>query len=331
MELDKTEESSKYNMIKPQCILVMLMCYCISCQSPPPTISEDLETQGIELIVLGTIQDAGSPQIGCQKSCCVDLWDNPDASRKVTSLGIVDHTNQKTYLLEATPDIKSQVNHLMKESSSTKQLPDAIFLTHAHIGHYSGLLQLGKEAINASNIKVGAMPGMATFLSNNGPWDQLIHNHNIALDLLVADSIRHLSELLAIQPLLVPHRDEYSETVGYKIIGPDKIVLFIPDIDKWHLWERNIANMIQEVDYAFLDATFYDGEELGGRDMSQIPHPSVLESIKTLEHLDAKQKAKVHFIHFNHTNPLLSKESKQFITTEKSGYRIAQFDQRFKL
>ena len=89
-------------------------------------------------------------------------------------------------------------------------------------------------------------------------------------------------------------------------------------------WQLDITEEIAKVDYAFLDATFYDGNELPGRDMSQIPHPFVVESMDLLKGLSVEQKTKVHFIHFNHTNPLLNEKSKEYKATLESGFQIAE-------
>ena len=98
------------------------------------------------------------------------------------------------------------------------------------------------------------------------------------------------------------------QTVGYTIIGPNE-QLFIPDIDKWERWETSIEELIKKVDYAFLDATFYDGSELPSRDMNAIPHPFVVESMDRFSVLSPEDKKKVYFIHFNHTNPLVNENS----------------------
>ena len=107
---------------------------------------------------------------------------------------------------------------------------------------------------------------------------------------------------------MVPHRDEFSETVGYKIVGPKK-VLFIPDIDKWSLWSKNLISVLREVDIAFLDATFFSAEELDYRPIAEIPHPLVHETMKYLENETKVIKNKIYFIHMNHTNPLLDPNS----------------------
>lgn len=287
---------------------------------------------GVSLVVLGTVQDAGSPHIACKKDCCKNLFNLPDASRKVVSLGLVDHKEQKSYLFEATPDIASQVKLLKNSASSNAfELPAGIFLTHAHIGHYTGLMYLGKEATNAKSIPTYVMPKMKTYLETNGPWSQLVKNQNIILSPIENNAPVVLNENLKVFPVQVPHRDEFSETVAFKISGPNKTALFIPDIDKWQKWETSIYDLIKTVDYAFLDATFFDGNELNTRDISQIPHPFVIESMALFKNLSESDKAKVHFIHFNHTNALLNLESEQAKTVLSKGFNIAQFNQKFVL
>src|SRR6056297_3947533 len=241
---------------------------------------------GVSILILGTVQDAGSPHIACEKACCAPLFTNQDASRKVASLGVIASKAQKSFLFEATPDIAAQLRDLRKHSTfKNTDMPDGIFLTQAHIGHYTGLMYLGKEATNANEVPVYAMPKMEHFLGNNGPWSQLVSNQNIILNPLQNREETQLTPNLKVVPFTVPHRDEYSETVGYRIKGPNKSALFIPDIDKWEKWDAEIISEIKNVDYAFLDATFYDGAEINIRDLSEIPHPFVIESMTFFENL----------------------------------------------
>ena len=315
-------------------VFVFLTLLCFGCKdaekSPSPQIT--LSENSVSLVVLGTVQDAGSPHIACKKECCTLLFDMPNTDRKVVSLGLVDAQYQQTFLFEATPDIAEQLK-LLKRSASWEalEMPNGIFLTHAHIGHYTGLMYLGKEATNTDRVPVYSMPKMQSFLENNGPWSQLVATHNIILNQIADNQEIELNTRLRVIPFTVPHRDEYSETVGYKIIGPNKSALFIPDIDKWEKWETNIVTQIMNVDYAFLDASFYDGAEINNRDISEIPHPFVVESMKLFESLPESEKEKIYFIHFNHTNPLLNEKSLQSQTVLKNGFNIARINQGFEL
>ena len=280
------------------------------------------------LVILGIAQDGGSPQIGCDKSCCKILWEKK-IFESVTSVGLIDNVENRFFLIDASPDITKQ--YQMLKSLSLNGSLGGIVLTHAHIGHYSGLLFFGKESLGARKINVYSMPKMSFFLKNNGPWSQLIQEKNIIINQLKNNSIQTLSKYISIKPILVPHRDEFSETVGYLIKGDLKSALFLPDIDKWEKWDKKIEDFIKNVDYAFIDGTFYNGKEIPQRNMNEIPHPFVIETLERLKNLKKKHKKKVYFIHLNHTNPLLKPNSE--ITKEiiKRGYNIARTGMKFDL
>jgi len=278
------------------------------------------QPDGQFITVLGIAQDAGFPQADCDKEHCRQYWNGTVDKRLVVSLGLTDAATGQNWIFEATPDFPEQL-HALKTESGIENL-SGIFLTHAHIGHYTGLMYLGRESMGASNIPVYAMPQMSGFLNANGPWSQLVSQQNIAVNRLTADSTVKLTDHVSVTPFLVPHRDEFSETVGYRIESAVKKVLFMPDIDKWHVWDKNISEQIRAVDAAFLDATFFSADELPGRDMAEIPHPYVEESLEQFSDLPASEKEKIIFIHFNHTNPLiLDSPEREYV--EKLGYRVA--------
>jgi len=282
------------------------------------------------IYILGVAQDAGFPQAGCYKPHCMPGWNDPEKKINVTSLGLIDPTSKKKYIFEATPNFPEQLFLLEQEAPSDDFSLNGIFITHAHIGHYTGLMYLGREAMGAHGLPIYVMPKMEQYLRENGPWSQLIALNNISLMPLRNDRSEVLNNL-KVTPFLVPHRDEFSETVGYSIQGPKKTALFIPDINKWSQWKENILERIQLVDYALIDATFYDNNELPGRDMSKIPHPFVVETMATLSLLPREQREKVWFIHMNHTNPLLNLNSDQAKGVRAQGFNIASTGLRLKL
>ena len=312
-------------------ILAIFFGACNAKTSKKDAVPFQPDQNSVSLYVLGTVQDGGSPHIGCQKACCAELFKNPDNTRKVVCLGVVDHTNDKSYLFEATPDMPSQLKLLKEYAQSEQETPSGIFMTHAHIGHYAGLMYLGRESLGGKNIPVYAMPRMNMFLETNGPWEQLVELNNISILPIQNEAKVQLTANLAVIPFTVPHRDEYSETVGYKIIGPNKSALFIPDIDKWSKWEKDIVKEIQGVDFAFLDATFFDGPEINTRNIDEIPHPFVSESMELFQNLPQTEKSKVHFIHFNHTNALLNQNSDSYKKVLDAGFNVSAFNQRFSL
>ena len=222
------------------------------------------------LKILGVVQDGGMPHLGNNKTCC----ENIKQDKYVTSLMLMNNENNESFLFDASPDINKQLNFM---GDRIKKDLKGIFLTHAHIGHYTGLMYFGREALNSKLVNVYAMPRMKKFLEENGPWSQLVSLQNILIIELSNQSKISIDSNVIVQPVEVPHRAEFSETVGYKIYGPNKTALFIPDIDKWYLWEKSIIDEIKLVDYAIIDATFYDSKEVNYRDISEIPHPFVTE------------------------------------------------------
>lgn len=294
-----------------------------------PTLA--LAESEVYLQVLGIAQDAGYPQTNCYQPHCMRAWENKDLRRLTSSIAVVDTEAKTKYLFDATPDMREQLFELHKSAPDTEYLLDGVFLTHAHMGHYTGLMHFGREAVGAKGIPVYAMPLMFEFLTNNGPWGQLVELENIELRPLSDGLQVDLNSRLVVTPLEVPHRPEYSETVGYRIDGPNKSAVFIPDIDKWEDWTTDIRDVIRSVDYALLDASFFADGELKGRDMSVIKHPFVSESMDLFDSLTEDEKSRVIFIHMNHTNPLLIDGSPAQAELTRRGYRFAREGMRLPL
>lgn len=279
-----------------------------------------------ELIVLGAGQDAGAPQIG-------NSYDEGQPLLP-SSLALVDRKHGTRYLFDATPTITRQLKLLDRQTGrgEGKGLGiDGIFLTHAHIGHYLGLAFLGVEAANADKVPVYAMPRMAAFLRENGPWNQLVEKGNIGLREMTDGDLTVLSDDFGVLPIRVPHRDEYSETVGFLIMTPDRRAIYMPDLDSWdelaEMGDNTLESLIAGGDFLFLDATFYDDNELPGRDMSRIPHPRVKATMERLKDLPLAARRKVHLIHYNHTNPIRDHHSAATRDVRYHGFNIARMGQ----
>lgn len=292
----------------------------------------DRARSGIQLVVLGIAQDGGYPQAGCRKSCCEVAWRDTSRRRFVASIAIIDHTTGQRWLFDCTPDFRDQLELLNRIAPTEAPLGlDGILLTHAHIGHYTGLMHLGHEAMGARDVPVFAMPRMRDFLTNNGPWSQLVTKNNIAIRPLEAGQAVKLNERIEVTPLLVPHRDEYSETVAFHIVTPDQSVLYLPDIDKWSRWDNSIEDWIARVDLAFIDGTFFENGEIPGRDMADIPHPFVAESIQRFSVLDESTRKRVRFIHLNHTNPAIRPDDPARRAIQQAGMAVAEQGDIFDL
>lgn len=304
----------------------LLLCLALAaCASTPAAPQCD-----VALMVLGAGQDGGRPQLARPND---PAWRDASRRRMAASLALVDTRGEtRRWLFDATPDLRAQLQMLDEAYPVERPIGlDGIFLTHAHIGHYAGLMFLGHESAGARGVPTYAMPRMAAYLTNNGPWSQLVRYENIALTPLADGEAVALSADLRVTPFLVPHRQEFSEVVGFRIEGPNRRAVFLPDIDSWEEWDAagtRIEDVIASVDVAYLDATFYANGEIPGRDMSGFPHPFITHSMARFAALPASERAKVRFIHLNHTNPANDPSSAERRAVESAGFAVAREGER---
>lgn len=282
------------------------------------------------VVVLGIAQDAGIPQMGCESPFCREARRDPTLRQSVSSIALVDPDTKCRWIFDATPDLPEQFDLLKDISGDRTNRICGIFLTHAHIGHYTGLMYLGRESMNATGVPVFAMPRMKQMLEQNAPWSQLVTLKNIDLRPLAEKTSVKLNSRLSVEPFLVPHRDEFSETVGFRISSGDKTLVFIPDIDKWAKWTTPLADVVRSAGRLLIDGTFYADGEID-RPMSEVPHPFVTETMDLLKDLPAKDRAKVWFIHFNHSNPLVQHNKAKLTEVSTLGFNVSHAGQRFDL
>ncbi len=272
--------------------------------------------------VLGIAQDGGHPQAGCMEPCCAPAWLDPGQGHRVACLGLI--CGEQRWLIDCTPDLPDQLRLVGGPPLS------GILLTHAHMGHYTGLIHLGREAMGAEGVPVYAMPRMARLLERQQPWALLSKLGHVVVEPVRDQRPVSLSAQITATPFLVPHRDELSETVGWILQGPRRSVAWLPDIDKWSRWEVPLESLLARVDLAFLDGTFYADGEIA-RDMSQIPHPFMVETLQRLAEAPPEIRAKVRFVHLNHTNPALDPQSEASAAVTAAGMAVAREGDRHPL
>ncbi len=285
--------------------------------------------------VIGTAQDGGLPHIGCFCSNCQRALAEPEFSRLISSLALFDLTEYKTILVDVTPDIRKQtqtvLKHLGQKKSDKKYNPDSVLLTHAHIGHYTGLMFYGYEAQSTENLPVYCSKRMSDFLANNGPWSQLVDQKNIITRTIIPEKPFPLTSQISIVAFQVPHRDEYSDTLGFIIRGPDRSLLYIPDIQNWEIWDRSIIEEVGKVDIALLDGTFFSPEELPSRDLRAIGHPFIADSMKLLKDIARDGKIQIFFTHLNHSNLALDPDGDARKIMKNAAFGLAEDGMEFPL
>jgi pyrroloquinoline quinone biosynthesis protein B len=284
---------------------------------------------GPRLKILGVAQDGGVPHASCRCERCEAARRDPSRAHMVASLALIIPTDgvDAVHLIDATPDLARQLELLPTAPARDRPGVDrrplaSIFLTHAHIGHYLGLAQLGFEVMHTSGTLVRASPRMIDFLRDNAPWEQLIRLGEIMPEPLTPEAGAQLGDV-QIRPVVVPHRDEYTDTVGYRLQGPRQTVLYIPDAEPWERWSDAFDAALEGVDVALLDATFYAADELPGRPIESLGHPLVPSTIERLRGRIDRGALRVVLIHLNHTNPLLDPRSPESQSTREAGVHVA--------
>ncbi|HEX5053476.1 MAG TPA: MBL fold metallo-hydrolase [Planctomycetota bacterium] len=283
------------------------------------------ETARFELFVLGTAQDGGMPHFGCERACCVEARRDGRVLHPAC-LGIVDHDKAALVLVEATPHIEQQVAELHRLAGIAgrgRQPIDAVLVTHAHIGHYLGLAFCGREVASTRQLPVHCSPRFAAFLRGNGPWRQLVELEQIVPREFVPEQPFAPIEGIEVIAIAVPHRDEFSDTMAFRIRGPRRTVLFVPDIDAWDRAPGLLDHLLAGVDIAYVDGTFFDGSELPERNLAEIRHPLMTDTMRRLDGFARQHPGAVRFIHLNHTNPALHDAAIRD-RIDAAGFRVAR-------
>jgi len=313
-------------MPRPAIVLALLALSLAACAGGPKAPPAE-----VELFVLGVAQDGGLPHLGCEKPCCVGAR----ATGRVeypACLGVVDRRGDapKLLMVEATPRIEEQAAllHQLAGVTGRGRAPvDAVMVTHAHIGHYLGLALFGREVVGAKDLPVLCSPRFADYLRGHGPWKQLVELGQIDVRAFEVGVPFAPWPGVTVQALQVPHRDEFSDTMAYKIRGPNRAVLFVPDVDAWAKVPGLLDRLLDGVDVAYLDATFYDGSELPGRSLDEIPHPLMTRTMDRLAEEARAQPGRLRFLHLNHTNPALHDEALR-AEIEARGFAVAVMGER---
>jgi len=282
---------------------------------------------GPRLVVLGTVQDGGLPHAACACSRCDRARREPGARRLVASLALYDPDGETVVLVDATPDVREQLDRVAalrgRKTPGVDRAPvDGVLLTHAHVGHYLGLAYFGFEAIHTRGLAVHCTPAMAEFLRSNAPWSQLVRLENILLREIVPGEVQRITASVSVTAIDVPHRNEFADTVALLFRGPRSTVLYVPDTDSWPAWDPPLLDILQDVDVAILDGTFFSVDELPGRDIASIGHPLITETMDLLQERVRAGTLRVHFTHLNHSNPALDEAGPARRALESRGFHV---------
>ena len=279
-------------------------------------------------LVLGTAQDGGYPQVGCYTERCERgrALHAEGRGRYVASLALVEPAAERFYLVDATPDLTRQIDLITKPSfrrrAAERRPFDGIFLTHAHIGHYAGLAVLGNEGMGMGETPVYCTEAMADFLETHAPWSFLVDQGRAVPRPLSLDRWHRIDEHLEVQLWKVPHRDEFADTVGFVFRGPSASLLYLPDINAWSLWDRDLAQAVTSVDVALLDASFWSLDEIPGRSLEDAPHPIITNTMDLLQGVVDGERARVVLTHLNNSNPAIDEGGPEQAEILRRGFEL---------
>ncbi len=269
----------------------------------------------MQIIILGSGQDAGIPHTGCYCDICSKARKDVKYRRLGPSIAILDEKEGFCYLIDASPDFKYQLDMIREQVNKIKRkgrIPiSGILLTHAHLGHCSGLWHLGKEAVEEKNLPVFCTSKMEQFLQSNYPFSLLVQRNNIELREITPDEEFELDGFKCV-PIQVPHRNEAVDCVGY-LIKSNKRTIYLPDVD---YWTDRVIDEIKTSDIAIIDGTFYSKDEISRFD--DVPHPPIEDTIELLRDVDTE----IYFTHINHTNAI-NKDGMEREYIESKGFKIA--------
>jgi len=313
-------------------VLIALALLLAACQGAPTAPAAS--PADVELFVLGVAQDGGLPHLGCEKPCCVEAR-RTGRVEYPACLGLVDRRGEapKLLMVEATPRVEEQAAllHQLAGVTGRGRAPvDAVMVTHAHIGHYLGLALFGREVVGAKDLPVWCSERFAAYLRGHGPWKQLVELGQIDVRAFEVGAPFQPWDGVSVQALQVPHRDEFSDTMAYRISGPNRTALFVPDVDAWSKVPGLLDRLLDGVDVAYLDATFYDGSELPGRSLDEIPHPLMTRTMDRLQEKARARPGRLRFLHLNHTNPALH-DAELRAEIEARGFAVAEMGERVAL
>lgn len=310
-------------------ILAALIALASCCCAAPPSTSP-------YIVVLGTAQDGGLPHAACTCERCDAARRDPERRRLVASIAIVIPEAGKRFLVDASPDLREQLDRLpavgTHAQGAVDRAPvDGVLLTHAHIGHYLGLAFFGFEAVHASKLPVWATPRMAAFLAANAPWSRLVERGELELRESPPGVAFELAPGLRVTPFAVPHRDEDSDTVAFKIEGPRHTVFYAPDTDTWATWTESAREALASCEMAVVDGTFYAAGELPGRDVTKIGHPLIVASMDLFQDRVRSGRFRMLFTHLNHSNRAIEPDGPERRAIEGRGFAVAEEGQRLPL
>ena len=277
-----------------------------------------------EVVILGSAQDGGVPHAGCVCANCRAARTHPELRRRPACLGI--RSGDEWLMVDATSAFEEQLHMLWARRPASAghvaeryRPPETLIVTHAHTGHYTGLWQLDKSVLAAPNVAVLAPPQTAALLRSNEPWAAMSRDGYITIEDMDWGRACEPIDGVALTPIQAPHRSEWpTDTAALLVESVQRRVLYLPDIDFWDEWDRDVVETVASVDVAILDGSFWDAPT-----SPDVPHPPIRETMDRLQSVADDGGTRIIFTHLNHSNPAVNPDSPERRELEERGFEVA--------
>jgi pyrroloquinoline quinone biosynthesis protein B len=293
----------------------------------------------MEITVLGSASIGGVPEWDCTCPNCSAARLDLNLRRTRSSIAVTVE-GDKYILFDAGHDLKTQLemNGITPRLDSVGETfresrIDSVFLTHGHADHTVGVAEFctGKSF----ELPLYGPPDLIEFLFGSeenpnyfGELGRLAKNYVNPIPLAEEKAVTRLGEI-EVRGFEVPHtkvledgRKYPSTTYAYEIKNENSRLVYAPDLGKLDPW---LIERLEGVDVFLMDATFWWDNELervSGIPVTsyQLGHVPQEASVVLLKDVGI---GRVVYTHFNHTNPVLDKDSRQLEIVENAGQEIA--------
>ena len=295
--------------------------------------------------VLGSGAGGGFPQWNCNCVNCKGFRSGTlHAQARTQSSVALSADGQRWYLLNASPDIRQQINaaSCLSPRSVPRDTPiQAILLTNGEIDHVTGLLSLreSQPLCVYSTVQV-----QQWVLETNSVFRGLFRTPTSSVWKIIRPAERReiigidgKSSGLCYEAFPVPGKppayltglvaESAEATIAYKIIDAvsQRSLVYLPAIK--HI-DSDVMTMLESCDCFFFDGTCWSDDELVLLGLSQktslsMGHVPISGPIGSLVQLARLQRARKIYTHMNNTNPLLLEDAPERQIVAEAGWDVA--------
>ncbi len=299
----------------------------------------------MQVRVLGSAAGGGFPQWNCNCVNCRGFRSGTlRAQARTQSSLALSADGQRWYLLNASPDIRQQINAspCLSPRAVPRDTPiQAILLTNGEIDHITGLLSLRESQplciYSTAQVQQWVLETNAVFRGlfrapTTSRWE--IVRPAVRQELVGIDGKR---SGLSFEAVLVPGKppayltglvpESAEATIAYKVIddASGRTLVYLPAVK--HI-DSVVRTMLENCDCFFFDGTCWSDDELVRLGLSQktslsMGHVPISGPSGSLVQLAMLQRTRKIYTHMNNTNPLLLEDAPERRIVAEAGWDVA--------